>query len=250
MQRYFIGVPYNGQDTVLIKGEDVHHITRVMRMEPGDMLWIVFSDKKAARAQIEAVNEDVVEAAVVDWEETAKELPVEVTIAGGLPKGDKWEWVIQKGTELGAVKIVPFIADRSIVKWEDKKAEKKLARWRKIAKEAAEQSHRQAIPEVIAPIGFRELLQLAGHYEHKIAAYEESAKSGEGAKLSAALAAARPGERILIVFGPEGGLSGKEAQQLFEDGFCLAGLGPRILRTETAPLYALAAVSYHFELMR
>ena len=77
------------------------------------------------------------------------ELPISVTIASGLPKGDKLEWIIQKGTELGAIEFIPFIAARSVVKWDEKKVGKKLDRWQKIAKEAAEQSHRTVIPDIV-----------------------------------------------------------------------------------------------------
>lgn len=250
MQRYFIDKQYDEKETAVISGNDFHHITRVMRMKQGDPLYIVFAGGKAGKGIIEAIADSSVEVRIVEWEEKIKELPIHVTIASGLPKGDKWEWIIQKGTELGASQFVPFIASRSVVKWEEKKASKKLERWNKIAKEAAEQSHRQTVPEILEPVTFKQLLELGSSFSHKAAAYEEAAKSGEKSGLAKMLAAAEPGDRALLVFGPEGGLEEGETIQLQENGFELIGLGPRILRTETAPLYALSAVSYHFELMR
>lgn len=250
MQRYFINEPFSGQETAVISGNDFHHITRVMRMKPGNSLYVVFDGGKAATGTIESITDSTVDIRITEWEEMLRELPVQVTIASGLPKGDKWEWIIQKGTELGASQFVPFIAARSVVKWEEKKATKKLERWKKIAKEAAEQSHRQRVPEIMQPVTFEQLLDLGDSFDRKAAAYEESAKSGEKSRLAQMLASAEPGERILLIFGPEGGLDEGETEELKANGFELVGLGPRILRTETAPLYALSAVSYHFELMR
>lgn len=250
MQRYFIDEMYEGQETAVLTGENFHHIVRVMRMKAGDSLWVVFQGGWAGKGLIVDLTESSVEVRITEWEQQRKELPVQITIASGLPKGDKLEWIIQKGTELGASQFVPFIAARSVVKWEEKKAAKKLERWKKIAKEAAEQSHRQTLPEVAKPLSFDELLKLGDCFQHKAIAYEEAAKEGERSNFAQLLASCTPGDRLLFVFGPEGGLSEVEAQTLKGRGFALCGLGPRILRTETAPLYMLAAVSYHFELMR
>lgn len=247
MQRYFINQSYEGQEVVSLDGEEYHHIVRVMRMKEGNELWVVFSDEKVAKVSIITIADAHVVVRVIDWEKETKELPIKVTIASGLPKGDKWEWVIQKGTELGASQFVPFIAGRSIVKWEEKKAARRLTRWRKIAKEAAEQSHRQLLPTVHPPVSFKQLIQLSAQYTHKIVAYEEEAKRGERGNFAKVLSSANKGDHLLIVFGPEGGLMEQEVEQLKENDFELCGLGPRILRTETAPLYALAAISYQFE---
>lgn len=250
MQRYFINEPFVNQKSIEISNDDYHHIVRVMRMKIGDEIRLVTKDGKVATASINQITDTYVDANIVFWEEESKELPVQIVIASGLPKGDKLEWIIQKGTELGASEFVPFIAGRSIVKWEEKKAAKKLDRWNKIAKEAAEQSHRQSLPPVHAPLTFKNLLQLGEQFDQRIVAYEEVAKNGEQSNFAQALSKAKPGDKILLVFGPEGGITEKEADALHAHGFELCGLGPRILRTETAPLYALAAISYHFELMR
>ncbi len=247
MQRYFIHERYKGQDTVILEEGEFHHITRVMRMKEGDAIWIVFQDEQVAKAKISEVASSHVKVEIIGWEEIKKELPLKVTIASGLPKGDKWEWIIQKGTELGASKFVPFIAGRSIVKWEKKKAHRKIDRWLKIAKEAAEQSHRQRLPDVEAPVLFKDLIQYSVNYTHKVVAYEEVAKSGKQSNFSKVLSAVKEGDSLLLVFGPEGGLMDQEVKQLQANGFEVCSLGPRILRTETAPLYALAAISYQFE---
>lgn len=249
MQRYFVNVT-SENNQFMIDGEDFHHITRVMRMKTGDHIVCVTNDGKSAECVIAEITDEKVVAQLVKWEDGSTELPVKVSIASGLPKGDKLEWIIQKGTELGASEFVPFLAARSIVKWDEKKAAKKVERWQKIAKEAAEQSYRNQVPFVNSPVNLITLLQKAGNYDVKLIAYEEEAKLGEAAVLAKTLNELKPGQSLLIVFGPEGGLDSKEINILIENGFKACGLGPRILRTETAPLYLLSAVSYHIELLR
>jgi len=246
LQRYFAK---QEEDTFIIQEDDYHHIVRVMRMNVGDKIYCVNNDQQVAQCSIENIFENEVTAKVVQWLEGEIELPVSVSIVSGLPKGDKLEWIIQKGTELGAYEFIPFIAARSVVKWDEKKGAKKLIRWNKIAKEAAEQSHRTMIPEVSTPISMKELIKRSKSYDVKIIAYEEEAKEGESAMLTKKLQSMTKGQTILALFGPEGGLSESEVNLLKEQDFVTCGLGPRILRTETAPLYLLSAVSYHFELM-
>ncbi|KHD85206.1 16S rRNA (uracil(1498)-N(3))-methyltransferase [Bacillus ginsengihumi] len=250
MQRYFLTKPYENEKEVRLQNEQYHHIVRVLRMEQGDRFYIVFRNEKACICEIKEITNEEVVAAIIEWEDISKELPVKVTIASGLPKGDKLEWIIQKATELGAYEFAPFIANRSIVKWDEKKGLKKKDRWQKIALEAAEQSHRQHVPLIHTPCTFKELLALSKSYEHKLVAFEEDAKQGESHQFVQALSQVKDGEKMLLVFGPEGGLSAQEVEQLCKAGFQTCGLGPRILRTETAPLYTLAAISYHLELMR
>lgn len=248
MQRYFVERMDDNQATIL--GEDVHHITRVMRMGIDDQLICCNSSGKAARCTITEITNESVLVNVVEWIVDTVELPINVIIVSGLPKGDKLEYVIQKGTELGASEFVPFIATRSIVKWDEKKGGKKVERWEKIAKEAAEQSHRTKIPTVQAPLTLKQLLSLGESYQYKLIAYEEDAKSGEKSKLASTLEHMKPGDSLLVVVGPEGGLAEKEVASLRDAGFVSCSFGPRILRAETAPLYLLSAVSYYFELAR
>ncbi len=247
MQRYF--VDHINETQATITGEDVHHITRVMRMSVGDSIFCCYNGRVAICAITEITN-DTVLANVVEWVENSNELPIKVCIASGLPKGDKLEYVIQKGTELGASEFVPFVAARSIVKWDEKKGQKKVERWGKIAKEAAEQSHRVMVPNVTKPLSFRELLSFSQSYTYKVVAYEEDAKRGENSNLARLLSQMKNGESLFVVIGPEGGLTEKEVSSLIENEFISCSFGPRILRTETAPLYVLSAVSYHFELAR
>jgi 16S rRNA (uracil1498-N3)-methyltransferase len=248
VQRYFVSDRERQGENVVISGDDAHHISRVMRMKPGDAIACVFPDGRTAVCQIEQIANEQVCARIVQWKEEGRELPVRIYIAQGLPKGEKWELVIQKGTELGAAGFLPFVAARSVVKWDAKKAEKKVERWKKIAKEAAEQAERTLLPIVRAPLSLKELIAFGETVDSRLFAYEEEARGGRHASLPALLADLQPGSSLLAVFGPEGGFSREEAEQLKQSGFLPCSLGPRILRTETAPLYLLAAASYEWEL--
>ena len=249
MQRYFVKERAN-DNRFVIEEDDRHHIIKVMRMQCGDQIICVDPVGNSAVCEIAEITDEQVVADVVQWIDESSELPISITIASGLPKGDKLEWIIQKGTELGANEFLPFSAARSVVKWDEKKAAKKIERWQKIAKEAAEQSHRAVLPKVSSSVSFKNLLEKSKDYHYKLVAYEEESRKGETSTFAATLQKMQNGESLLLVFGPEGGLTVDEVKVLKENDFDLCGLGPRILRTETAPLYSLAAISYHFELMR
>jgi 16S rRNA (uracil1498-N3)-methyltransferase len=166
-----------------------------------------------------------------------------------LPKGDKLDTVIQKAVECGVFEIVTFVSERCIAK-ESSREENKLSRRQRISLEAAKQSGRGIIPAVKPTVSFAEMLRLASEADIPLICYE-----GDGTvSLKAALGEARVKSTdkayptVSLVIGSEGGFSLKEAQAAAEKGFHMTGLGPRILRTETAPLFALACISCHFEL--
>lgn len=248
MQRYFINEAIK-EGSVRIAGNDAKHIIRVMRMAVGDKIICCGPDGRCGICKIEEFSADTVRVKAETFLNDSVELPVTVTISQGLPKGDKLDLVVQKGTELGAAGFLPFEAERSIVKWDRKKKEKKTERLRTIAKEAAEQSHRSRIPIVNEAVTFGELVSLGSQYNHKMIAYEEEAKAGEDRNLRKVMKQISKGQSLLVVIGPEGGFSESEISELVKAGFLACGLGPRILRTETAALYVLAAISYQFELL-
>lgn len=250
VQRYFVSKNQQNENTFLLHGDDYHHITKVMRMVPGDKIICVITNQKSAVCEITKITSENVSASIVQWDKRMTELPIKISVASGLPKADKLELVVQKGTELGAHEFIPFIAARSITKWDVKKARKRVDRLQKIAKEAAEQSHRLVLPKVHMPMNIEELIRISVNYHYKLIAYEEDAISGETHSFAHFLTTISEGESLLIVFGPEGGLTEDEVQLFQTAGFQTCGLGPRILRTETAPLYALAAASYQLELLR
>ncbi|WP_246940493.1 16S rRNA (uracil(1498)-N(3))-methyltransferase [Bacillus pinisoli] len=248
MQRYFVPSDQFTEHQVTILGDDAHHIQRVMRMNENDKVLCCNDQGQVCLCEITEFTNEGICLTIVEWLKESKELPIQVTIASGLPKGDKLELIIQKATELGAFKFVPFNAARSIVKWDEKKGDKKVERWQKIAKEAAEQSHRNIVPTISKPSSIEELIKISERYDVKVVAFEEEAKQGEQTQFAKMMNEMQPGSSLITVYGPEGGLTDKEVNQLKQHGFISCGLGPRILRAETAPLYVLSAISYHFEL--
>lgn len=245
MQRYFVEPDHFTDHEVTIVGDDVHHIVNVMRAKEGEEIFVSDGSGRSARARLAVLSAKEVKATVVERLEEKRELPIRVTIGQGLPKGEKMEWILQKGTELGAFSFFPFSSERTIVKLDAKKEAKKLERWRKIIKEAAEQSHRDVLPQLLPPVSFREALAAGAQYTRCVIAYE---KEG-GATLHQVMDELSAKDSLLVLIGPEGGFSPDEVAQAEAKGFLSVSLGPRILRTETASQYVLACASYQFERM-
>jgi len=243
MQRYFVEPHRLSERDVVIEGDDVHHIVNVMRSSVGDSFLVSDGRGRVALVRLSAVTGKQVHAEVVEFLQQHSELPVRITIGQGLPKGEKMEWILQKGTELGAFAFFPFSSERTIVKLDAKKEAKKLERWRKIVKEAAEQSHRAVLPEILPPASFKQAVAAAGNYTRAVVAYE---KEG-GRLLHDVLPALNKGDSLLVLIGPEGGFSPEEIAMAESNGILPVSLGPRILRTETASQYILAAASYQWE---
>ena len=248
MQRYFMEYPkLRIGDRVAFSKDQGHHIQRVLRMKSGDQ--VIGVDQNRGAFLLELIVEESIEATVREASDKVTELPVQGDFACGLPKGSKLDHIVQKGSELGVFNIYPWQADRSVSKWDGKKSGRKVERLQKIATEASEQSHRNHEVQVKDLVGTKELLALCAEYDHVLVAYEESAKQGETSRLASIFKALEDEARILMIFGPEGGISEKEIEQ-FEaiEHVDLVGLGHRILRTETAPLFALSALVYEMEL--
>ena len=248
MQQYFV----NGrapQGIFQIKDKDTaKHMFSVMRLQADDQTVLVFDDGIKRLARVVDSQSKSVE--IIEELADNVELPVSVTIAMGFPKGDKLEFVAQKATELGMAALWAFPADWSVVKWDGKKLGKKAEKLEKIAQGAAEQSKRNRIPAVrLFEKKADFLAQLTG-FDQIILAYEEAAKEGEHANLVKALSGLETGQSVLVIVGPEGGVSPEEVAAFEGAGAVKTGLGPRILRAETAPLYALSAISYATELLR
>ncbi|HFI0593563.1 TPA: 16S rRNA (uracil(1498)-N(3))-methyltransferase [Streptococcus suis] len=248
MQQYFV----NGrapQGIFQIKDKDTaKHMFSVMRLQADDQTVLVFDDGIKRLARVVDSQSQSVE--IIEELADNVELPVSVTIATGFPKGDKLEFVAQKATELGMIALWAFPADWSVVKWDGKKLGKKAEKLEKIAQGAAEQSKRNRIPAVrLFEKKADFLAQLTG-FDQIILAYEEAAKEGEQANLVKALSGLETGQSVLVIVGPEGGVSPEEVAAFEGAGAVKTGLGPRILRAETAPLYALSAISYATELLR
>lgn len=246
MQHYFMTDCEPNQHHFDLPADIRHHLLTVLRAKAGNHFEIVLADHQTYLAELLSEGQ----AKIIKKLKRQSELPVHVVLACGVPKTkDKPELIVQKGTEMGASQIIFFDAQRSISYWKGNKRERKLQRLQKIAQGAAEQSHRNYVPTVAYAKNWQEAVALA-KADESLVAWEESAKKGEEAKLAQELKNLRPGQRLLAIFGPEGGLSADEVDVMQEDGITAVGLGPRILRTETAPLYLMAAVSYQLELTK
>ena len=249
MQRYFVKNDQLVNDHGTIVGDDIHHIKDVMRASVGDNIILCTCDKKSYLVEITHLNKMEVGVKVVETKEENVELPVFVTIAQGITKGDKFDLVVQKATECGASHFVPVAMKRSVARIDVKKAEKKILRWQKIALEAARQSHRQAVPSINDPVDMKGLIGMATEYDVCLFAYEAYSEDAQYG-LADAISKFKIGMRVLVLIGPEGGIDESEVDMLFHAGFRAVGLGPRILRTETAPIYVMSAISYALELCR
>lgn len=246
MQRYFIPPEQFGEETVTIVGDDAKHIGRVMRSKPKDLIIVSNGYDAEVLAEIVTIEPQEVVAKIVERLALTGEPWLQVTIAQSLPKGDKMETVIQKCTEIGAVAFLPFLSERTIVQYDDRKEEKRSARWRKIAKEAAEQAHRSKIPEVYSPVSWKSMLEKIPDYDLVCLCYEK--ETGEQLRdIIAPFAAGLNRDRtyrVLVVVGPEGGFAEEEVHAAEAAGAKSVGLGRRILRTETAGMAALTCILY------
>ncbi|MDQ0339616.1 16S rRNA (uracil1498-N3)-methyltransferase [Caldalkalibacillus uzonensis] len=248
MQRYFLPPEQITQNQCMITGQDAHHVLRVMRLSPGDRVICCDGCGRTVVAELTRLDTHAVYGDIVQELNEKRELPVQVTIAQGLPKGDKMEWVLQKGTELGAARFVPFVSERTIVKYDQKKAVKKRERWQRIIKEAAEQSNRQYLPQLSPIITIDKLARLKADVK-LVADEEQSTKPPLPSTFVQALDHLQEQKHLVVAIGPEGGFSRDEINFLKQYGFTPISLGRRILRTETASQYVLAAISFYFEQM-
>lgn len=249
MQRYFINqvVQSVGEKISVLKDQE-HHMVKVMRMNIEESCEVVDEKEQLYIAKITQLSP--FELTIEEHKEQNVELPIDVTIFVGLSKGDKLETIVQKATELGVYTIVPVEMKRNMVKWTKDKSQKKIERLQKIAQEAAEQSHRLHVPKVLDLMTLKESVILAKQSTKALVAFEEVAKEGEVAVFLQTLTSLQKGDSIAFYFGPEGGFDLQEIEYLNSQEVHSCALGPRILRAETAPMYALAALSYHFELLK
>jgi len=248
MQRYFSKQTLEVNQQIQLEKDDNHHIVRVMRGKIDDEVIIVDSTNIAYKAKIEAIEDNVANLRIIHaLEDQQTELPIQVTIACGLSKNDKIDLIVQKATECGMSEFIPLALDRDVVKWKGNKISNRIERLERISKEAAEQCHRNVIPEINHLSTIDTLQKEAGNYKHKLIAYEETAKKGQHGQLKETLKEVQAGDNLIIVFGSEGGLTELEVAKLKQVGYIECSLGPRILRAETAPIYALSAMSYQLE---
>lgn len=237
MHRFFIPQLYAAE--MVIKDVDAKHISKVLRMQPGDKIQIVSDDGVTAIAEIVSLQADNVVVKCLEKLAESHEPSVKITLAQGLAKGEKMDFIIQKAVEMGASSIVPVAMEHSVVRLEGAKADKKVERWQKIAEAAAKQSKRDIIPQV-QPVQTMQQMLANNDLQHKIIAYECEDRLG----LKTALQRCDNLRELLLIIGPEGGISEFELELARKNGAVPVSLGKRILRAETAGVVALSAILY------
>ena len=244
MPRFFIRGDQVDGNTVTIFGDDAHHISRSLRMAAGEHITVCDMQKNEYECVLTEFLPDCVHATVLSHTHSDTEPPYSVHLYQALPKGDKLDSIIQKAVECGVNEITTFESERCIVRVRDGGEEKKLERRQRIALEAAKQSGRGTVPAVYKTVSFEEAIKNAASADLPLFCYE-----GEDVRsIKSALQDAEIKGEISVIIGSEGGFSQREAEQLKEAGAISVGLGKRILRCETAPIFALSCIAYELEL--
>ena len=228
---------------ITVRGDDAVHISRVLRMRCGEHIDICDENGCEYDTVVSEVGNEVV-LDVISSRLSVNETPYKATVYQALVKGDRFDTVIQKSTELGVHTIVPVITSRCTVKLAESDYSKKTERWQRIAYEAAKQCGRAIIPVVTNPVKFTHAIKMASETDIPLFCYE----AGGTRSLADILSNREKPETASIFIGPEGGFSEDEATVATESGMIMTGLGNRILRTETAAPFVLSCLSFKYEL--
>lgn len=239
MPRIFIQPGDIKGDTVVLPEPEAKRLLRVLRMHTGDTVTL-FDGCKEYHSTITALGTKSASLTITGTSDRQSESPISIVLGQGLPKGEKLEWVVQKAVELGVSSVVPVLMERSIRRPDVKDVDKQLQRLRKIATEAAQQSGRLRVPEIPCMMDLPMFLQHATNADLKIVLYEAEKTVG----LREVLHMVTDVRSVYLLIGPEGGLKEEEVDEAEAAGFIPAGLGPRILRTETAGLAALSIIQF------
>lgn len=244
MHHFFVESTQIQEDTIKVEGTDLNHMKNVLRIRPGEQVEI--SDGSSTRyiCELDEYEQEMAKLHICDTVLDDVELPSRIYLFQGLPKADKMELIIQKAVELGAYEVVPVVTKRAVVKLDEKKAAKKIARWNAIAEGAAKQSGRNRIPKVHEVMTFTEALKFAQELDVRLIPYEKA--EGMNA-MKSAVDQIEPGQSIGVFIGPEGGFEESEIEQAMEQKIIPVSLGKRILRTETAGFTILSILMYHLE---
>jgi 16S rRNA (uracil1498-N3)-methyltransferase len=233
--RIYTDQPLRPGHEVLLPEQAGEHVARVLRLERGHALILFNGDGHEYDARLGALAKRAVTAEILATRDVDREARLELTLAQGIARGEKMDWILQKATELGVARIVPIVTERTEVKLDEERAERRLAHWTSVIAGACEQSGRTRLPALEPPQRLdRWLSTLADTPALRLALMPEGSlqlrqlpEMDDGA---------------ILVVGPEGGLSDHDTALLAQTGFRGLRLGPRILRTETAGLAALAAL--------
>ncbi|HEZ0803393.1 16S rRNA (uracil(1498)-N(3))-methyltransferase [Neisseria meningitidis] len=233
MPRFHLPENLSVGQTVNLPDNIVRHLN-VLRVRPNENITLFDGKGKAHAARLTVLEKRRAEAEILHEDTTDNESPLNITLIQSISSGDRMDFTLQKSVELGVTAIQPVISERCIVRLDGERAAKRLARWQEIVISACEQSGRNTVPPVLPIIGYREALdKMPSESTKLIMSINRARKLGD---------IRQPSGAIVFMVGPEGGWTEQEEQQAFEAGFQAVTLGKRILRTETAPLAALAAM--------
>ena len=233
--RIYIDQPLRPGREVLLPEQAGEHVARVLRLGRGHALILFNGDGCEYDASLAALAKRAVTAEVTGVREMDRETPLQLTLVQGIARGEKMDWILQKATELGVTRIVPIVTERTEVKLDEERAERRLVHWTSVIAGACEQSGRTRLPIIESP---QRLDRWLGALTDSAAARLALVPGGD--VVLRQLPALESG--ALLVVGPEGGLSDNDLTMLTQTGFRGLRLGPRILRTETAGIAAMAAL--------
>lgn len=233
MPRFYLPENLSVGQTVALPDNIVRHLN-VLRVRPNENITLFDGKGKAHTARLTILEKRRAEAEILHEDTADTESPLNITLIQSISSGDRMDFTLQKSVELGVTAIQPVISERCIVRLDGERAAKRLARWQEIVISACEQSGRNTVPPVLPIIGYREALdKIPSESTKLIMSINRARKLGD---------IRHPSGTIVFMVGPEGGWTEQEEQQAFEAGFQAVTLGKRILRTETAPLAAIAAM--------
>ncbi|NLU51339.1 MAG: 16S rRNA (uracil(1498)-N(3))-methyltransferase [Clostridiaceae bacterium] len=242
MHRFIVKPGNVNNGYVTLEDEDLKHLRQVLRLGAGDIIRVFDGNGLEYEAELIDVDKNKALAKIISSFSPETEPNTKVTLFQGLPKGEKMELIIQKAVELGIFRIVPVITERTVVKLDEKAREKKAERWSRIAAEAAKQCKRAYIPEVMKPVSFSEAVNLAESCGATVVLYENEEKKCLKELLKCYTI--NKIRDIALFVGAEGGFSAAEVGKCQQKGFDIAGLGKRILRTETAAISVVSIIMY------
>ena len=243
MYQFFVEDDQIGADVINITGADVNHIRNVLRMKPGEQVRISNQRGRDFLCSVAALSEHEVLLNIEQRDIKSTELSSRIYLFQGIPKGERMETVIEKAVELGVYEIIPVAMKYCVVKLDEKKAQKKVARWQEIARSAAKQSKRSLIPQIHPIMGFKEAEAYATQCDRCLVPYEN--EEGMAAVRRAFEHLADAGS-ISVFIGPEGGFAEEEIGALRDRALVLS-LGARILRTDTAAITMLSLLMMELE---
>jgi len=233
--RFYCSSPLVAGERIRLPADVFHHAIRVRRLRAGSELVLFGGNGSEALARLLAVGRDMAEAEIIAVAAVDRESPLAITLLQGISAGDRMDYTLQKAVELGIDAIVPVVAERSIVRLSAERAEKRIAHWQQVVISACEQCGRNVIPSVAPAVPLADAL--AKHPSATATRYVLSVADGKRLRELPV-----PTGPIALLAGPEGGLTDAEEASSVSAGFVRLSLGPRVLRTETAAVAALAAM--------